>query len=485
MSNLNYFNYYLIANSYFTFSYKKNYVKDLLSFRYSLDCNVKTTLYDKNKKIIKVIDKLYVGFSFKKYFDIDKFFIKVEFINCTNCNINILTNDYPNLFYLSQKDNTIKFNTTLYSSYIFYIDITKAPENKINFKSKLSSLDSDYIFYYYSDLNDTEELKSELYYKFENVDILDGKIFISNNEQFIIPLNKNKKKLVFIMYPKINKTDYYIKALFYSSEEIETNINYKIDLNEGERYQIFNYKQKQYINNNIDGFIYFMLNDVNADKHCSLFVYDDTNDTHLENIKYNSGNFKEKKWKTFNYTSGDMYFIILNFYYSLNREYSFMIKNNKEYYDITNNITNNSEYSLSMQFNNTKSQYVTFSICPDYEYYLYFNITPTDLNADISALKFDNNSITPIDNKYYLVNKNDITFFKISLSSSKVFSNFIINIKKIDNILTKDNDNNHYLIIGIIILGVLHILMFIIYIIRLKCKSKKDVLVNQIESINL
>ena len=162
-----------------------------------------------------------------------------------------------------------------------------------------------------------------------------------------------------------------------------------------------------------------------------------------------------------------------------------MIKNNKEYYDITNNITNNSEYSLSMQFNNTKSQYVTFSICPDYEYYLYFNITPTDLNADISALKFDNNSITPIDNKYYLVNKNDITFFKISLSSSKVFSNFIINIKKIDNILTKDNDNNHYLIIGIIILGVLHILMFIIYIIRLKCKSKKDVLVNQIESINL
>ena len=118
ISNLN--NYYFSfpqSNFHFTFSYKKD--KNLLSFEYDSGHTVRTTLYDKNKKELKVINKTYGGFSFLNYSNIDEFFIKTEVTSGGGFSIIFLMEDYPNLFYLSQKNNTIKFDITKYSSFFF------------------------------------------------------------------------------------------------------------------------------------------------------------------------------------------------------------------------------------------------------------------------------------------------------------------------------------------------------------------------------
>ena len=67
--------------------------------------------------MVKVINKLYGGFSFINYENMDEFLIKIEVKSGNKCKINIVMGDYPNLFYLSQKNNYIKFNSTIYSSY--------------------------------------------------------------------------------------------------------------------------------------------------------------------------------------------------------------------------------------------------------------------------------------------------------------------------------------------------------------------------------
>jgi len=187
--------------------------------------------------------------------------------------------DYPNLNYLSHVNNTIKFDVTKYSSYFFHIDITNAPENKINFWSKWSSMKNTYVYYYYSNITDVEELKSEFLYRFKTRDrIVDGETYVSY-DKFTIPLNIYSKKLVFIMYPKLKDTDYYVKAIFYSSNEIYTNSNNKFELNNYKTYYIFNYKQKKYFNNSLNGIIYLYLN--NSDDDCSLYIYNDLNDIYI------------------------------------------------------------------------------------------------------------------------------------------------------------------------------------------------------------
>ena len=472
ISNLNnYYFYFPYSSFHFTFSYKKDYskVKNLLSFEYSSGHTVKTSLYDKNKRPLNTIDKIYGGFSFINYNNIDEFFIKIEVISGGGFNINFLMEDYPNLNYLSQKNNTIRFDLTKYSSYFFYIDITNVPENKINFWSKWSSMENTYVYYYYSNITDIEELKSEFLYRFKKRDrIVDGSTYVSY-DKFTIPLNIYSKKLVFIMYPKLKDTDYYVKAIFYSSNEIHTNSNNKFELNNNKAYHIFNYKQKKYFNNSLNGIIYLYLN--NSDDDCSLYIYNDLNDIYLENIKNNNGNLKEKNWKSFNYTSGDIYFLITNFKLYQSKAYSLIIINNNDYYDISYYIEKYSNYSLSMKFNKTQNQYITFSISPLSNYYIYFDIMPSNLIINISTLTSKNSTIIPINNKYYLLNKTNDIFFKILLSSKDNFSEFNVNIQKINELPT----NFNYFNIGTIILGVIQIIMFIGYIIILKCKRKKEI----------
>ena len=138
----------------------------------------------------------------------------------------ILSNDDSNLFFLSQEENTIKFNLTKYSSYFFYLNQTYAPEDKIYFWSKWSSMENTYLYYYYTNTQNIEELKKESKKKLDPTDPRDrkhdGYTYVSY-DRFQIPLNKNYLRLVFVMYPKLNDKEYYIRAVFYDSSEMYTN----------------------------------------------------------------------------------------------------------------------------------------------------------------------------------------------------------------------------------------------------------------------
>ena len=470
----NYYFSFPASGFYFTFSYRKNEqkLKNLLSFEVNSGHTAKTTLYNKNKTVLKEIDKLYGGFSFIDYDDIDEFFIKIQINSGGGFTISFLMEDYPNLFYLSQKNNTIKFDLTIYSSYIYCIDIANIPENKINFLSKWSSMYNTYLYYYSTNITNVEELKSEFLYRFEKKDrIVDGATYVSY-DKFTIPIKIPGKKIVFIMYPKKKDTDYYIKAIFYSSHEIYTNTNYDFELDGNKGYYIFNYKQKKFFNNSLNGFIFSFLN--NSDDDCSLYIYNDLNDIYLDDIKNKDGNLKEKNWRSFDYLSGEIYFLIANFRLYYSKKYSFLIKNNNEYYDISNALKKYSSYSFSMKFNDTQNQYLTFTITPHYNYYIFFDNIPSNLIVSISTLTSENKTIIPIDNKYYFLNYTDTINFKIIFSSKNYFSEFNIDVKKIENLPTTTDELQYYLTIGTVILGAIQILMFIIFVAVLKCIKNKE-----------
>ena len=75
------------------------------------------------------------------------------------------------------------------------------------------------------------------------------------------------------MYTQKNKFDYYIRAIFFSSKEIYTHIFNEFKLNKEKPYYIFNYRQEEYFNNSLNGFIYAYLN--NSDKDSSLYTFYD------------------------------------------------------------------------------------------------------------------------------------------------------------------------------------------------------------------
>ena len=126
---------------------------------------------------------------------------------------------------------------------------------------------------------------------------------------------------------------------------------------------------------------------------------------------------------------------------------------------------NNSNYTISMRFNSTLEQYLTFSIRPNNNCYIYFNITPPNLKSNISTLTKTNKTINPIDNKYYPLNKSDNINFKMLLTSNETFSEFYVCIQRIGELphnLTKVT------IIIVIIIAVIQIIMFIGYLIVLR-----------------
>ena len=390
---------------------------------------------------------------------------------------NLLTNNDTNFFFLSQEQNTIKFNLTKYSSYIFYLDQTNAPEDKIYFWSKWSSMRDTYVYYYYTNTQDIEELKKESEKRLNTKDWrarkYDGYTYVSY-DQFQIPVKGTMRRLVFIMFPKVQDTEYYIRAIFYESSDISTNKPCKFDLRY-KNYFIYKYRQKKFYDNNQSGLIYANINS----QDCSLNIYKDINELYLDKIKNNDINLKEEKWKTFNYTSGDIYFVISNFnIYSQKSSYLFSITNNNEYYNISYEIKQNSNFSFHMKFPNTQNQFFTFSLLPFYHYYIYFDITPTNLRVNVSISTSDDKTITPVDNKYYYLNTSNNIFFKIFLNSDNDFNEFTIKIHKIDDI-PKDTDKNvvsNKLVNGIIIsLGGIQFVMFIIYMIymiKMKYKNK-------------
>ena len=235
-------------------------------------------------------------------------------------------------------------------------------------------------------------------------------------------------------------------------------------------YYIYKYTQTNFFNNSLDGFIYISVD--NADKDSSLYVYDDLSKVNIDHIRNYSDtkNLKEKNWKSFKYSSGDLYILITNFNLIYDKTYSLLIKNSNEYNDISNEINKDTNYTLSMKFNETFEQYLTFSIKSQNNCYIYFDITPAYLRANISTLTFNNKTIIPVDDKYYKLNIYEITNFKIYLSSNVTFSEYNVFVQRIYELPI----NFNYILIVLIVLGVIHIALFIGYLVVLKRRKNLD-----------
>ena len=111
-------------------------------------------------------------------------------------------------------------NSAKYSSYFFYLNQAYAPEDKIYFCSKWSSMKDTYLYNYYTNTQNFEELKKESKKKFDSTDGKHDGYIYAFYDRFKIPLNKNYRQLVFVMYPKLNDSQYYIRAIFYYIREI-------------------------------------------------------------------------------------------------------------------------------------------------------------------------------------------------------------------------------------------------------------------------
>ena len=457
---------------HFTFSYKANNEKmsKIFYFEYSANHTVKTYLYNSNKTLLKTIDKIYGGFQFDRY-NTDELFIKIEVSKGGSFKINLRLENEPELFHISQDNSTIDFDKTLSSAYYFYLEPKKVPENIIEFYTNPSGVRESYLPYYYTNLTDIEEINNELIYRFVKTrKVIDGSTTIYSHKHFTLPIKFYSKKLFFMIFTNINKTDFFVKSVFYSYKEIYTNQNYNFNLGKNKPYYIYKYTQTNFFNNSLDGFIYISVD--NADKDSSLYVYDDLSKVNIDHIRNYSDtkNLKEKNWKSFKYSSGDLYILITNFNLIYDKTYSLLIKNSNEYYDISNEINKDTNYTLSMKFNETFEQYLTFSIKSQNNCYIYFDITPAYLRANISTLTFNNKTIIPVDDKYYKLNIYEITNFKIYLSSNVTFSEYNVFVQRIYELPI--NFNN--ILIVLIVLGVIHIALFIGYLVVLKRRKNLD-----------
>ena len=472
--DLSYLNQYTFSfpqsELYFTFRYRKQFLKpQLISFAYSKDGfkKPKTILYNSNRDQLKVVEKFYGGFCFRNI-NIDQFFIKAEVSGIENQIINFLMDDYSNLKLIRPWSSIHSDTWSKYNSYVYFVDTPNIYEDEVKFESNLNI--SDYIYYYYLNETEYEEIKSEIFYKENITQDFSGKVRYENF-QLTIPTNKTFKQLAFRINAESKKSKYYyLNAIYYSSKEINTSTKYSLEF--GQRpYYIFNYNQKRYFNNSLNGFISAHL--IGADILCSLYEYSKITDINVDLIKGKKGNFEGKNWKYFNYESGDIYFLITNFGKTQSIK-TFYIENNNEYYNITSDFNFNSTYSFYMQFNNTRNQHLTFSLTPQYYHYVYFNITPTDLRSSVSVLASNNNIISPVDNKYYFLNSIDSILFKIYLSSDNDFNEFKVNIGKLDELPnnTDKTITKTYCVIIVIIIGAIQVLLFIIYMFHLNCKRK-------------
>ena len=92
----------------------------------------------------------------------------------------------------------------------------------------------EYIFkYYFFNITDLEDLKSQFLHCFNYNEDCIGRVppYFSDDGKFIIPLDMNSKKLIIIMSPKLINNEFYIKATFFSGKEIDAFIDYEFELN--------------------------------------------------------------------------------------------------------------------------------------------------------------------------------------------------------------------------------------------------------------
>ena len=151
----------------------------------------------------------------------------------------------------------------MYSSYFFFIDINKAPENLLYFYTNPSGIKEPNVPYYYTNIVDMEEFNTEFVYRLRKINKhVDGWAYIYDKKQFNLPLRLNYKKLIFMINTNLNKPDFFVKSIFFSSSYISNGQNYGFILNKKKPYYIFNYKQYNYYNNSFNGSIYLLVSNL-------------------------------------------------------------------------------------------------------------------------------------------------------------------------------------------------------------------------------
>ena len=477
ITNYNSYNFYFPFKE-FTFSFKQtNISKDVFYFEFEYIPKYKSiTLYNKDKKVIKSFGGEYGTISFRML-SMDEYFIKVSTKESEAININFIFYKYDNLYFLSQLNNEIKFPTINKSKCIFYIDITKIPENKIYFRSRWGSLEDTYVFYVYFNTTDLDEIKSTLPYitKRKNGAL---STYVSY-DKFEISSKKDYKVLIFEMSPKINATNFYVQAIFYKYNDMfiygaERRSFY---LNEKNHYYICNYHQKKYYNNDRNTALFINLE--NGDPDSSILLYENPNEFYVNDFRYKSGNLINSNWKNFWYSSGEIFFIVTNFKLIDEKSYTLTIFNNNEYYDISKYLNSYSNYSISIKFNKTKSQFLTFQIKPSSEYYIFFEVKSPEakLNININITTDHNITILPQKNKYFKLNESFISYIDIIINCDKEFSEINMKIYKTNEL--PNNNYKLYYIIAYILLGIVQIILLVIFVIYILKKSKKQNNTNQ------
>ena len=235
-----------------------------------------------------------------------------------------------------------------------------------------------------------------------------------------VSISNDTKCMVIKIFPKINYTNFYLKANFHdysyikSFEEMDfTNVN--------KQYIILNYQSSTYFNNTENSIISVMI--VNGDDDCYINIFPEINDIYPEDLKNNKGNLINKNYINFNYFNGEKYIFISNFKNNLNN-YKIKIINNKEYYDITRMINFYKNFSFTFKFNKTFNQNFTLSFSSnenDKNHCLYFNIS-SNLKLKVNAFT-DKKSIKSEGDNSFKINYKKI-YFELMVSNQTEFEEF-------------------------------------------------------------
>ena len=190
-------------------------------------------------------------------------------------------------------------------------------------------------------------------------------------------------------------------------------------------------------------------------------------------MKNNSGNLLKGNYINFNYVNGDKYIFISNFKNNLNYS-KVKIINNKEYYDIFQDIYSYSNYhnfTSLFKFNNALNQILTlsFSSLKD-DNYLCLKINSPNLNLQINSFK-DDGVIKPVHNNCFQNNGKKM-FFELIVSSEEEFNEFQFGVqlqKELEN--PEPESSNYILTIIIPIIAIILLIFAIIIVIIIKRKK--------------
>ena len=451
----------------YTFSFFIKSEEDYFYYNYNyynpnnVKHEISTIIMDKDKNILNKENELTKCISLKNYTNkgIKQFFIKIIYTS-TNFRFELHYASYNLYTSLTRNNYKIIFPLTINSEYFFYINATEAYDNRIYFEVNNNSL-KDIAYIYYFNTIDIEEIKNNLFIK--KYDRTSSSYYKEIYEVYIPP---NTLSLIVKIYPKANINNFYFKTIYHNFEYIKSFHDF-IFINSG-NYYVLKYNDTYNYNKSNNGIISIVL--TNGDDDCYINIYSEINDIYIEDICNKKGNLINNNYITFNNYPGDKYILVSNFKNKINRNNALKIIENMEYYNITNEINKDNSFSLAFKFNKTSKQIFTLLYSPsedNYNYYLYFQIEPSNLDLKLKAFS-DNEAINAEEDYFFKTNYKNM-YFDLTISNKKKFSEFKFIVSKVKEIKFYQKK---YFILYLIILIIIAVLILIIIILIIINKKK-------------